>query len=345
MKIKKFQADTLPEAVAMMKAEFGEDAVILHTKIVKKGWFFGLFGKKKFEVLGAVDPNAKAINRPQNEPAHALKTSDQSEQEFKTDAASDTVQKLYQQLTKQDISHKLTVDILRTVLSEVPKSEWKNEALLKQRLRSVISSKILTDPPWEYFDPQKVVALLGPTGVGKTTTIAKLAANYHLIAQQKVGLITLDTYRIAAVEQLKTYADIINVPLTVVYSGEELQDAIANYHDQDLILIDTAGRSHNNQSQMEELNAALAGINAEKYLVVSATTKSYDLMAIIDAYRSMDIDNLIVTKLDETESYGILLQAASYAQVPIAFITTGQSVPDDIEIADSEQLTNLILGD
>lgn len=160
-----------------------------------------------------------------------------------------------------------------------------------------------------------------------------------------MGLITLDTYRIAAVEQLKTYADIINVPLKVVYSGAELEEAVASYQDRDLILIDTAGRSHQNEKQMAELEAALAGISAEKYLVLSATTKGYDLMAIIDAYRPIEIDNLIITKLDETQSFGILVQAPSYAQVPIAFITNGQSVPDDIEVADIDQLTNMILGD
>lgn len=348
MKIKKFQADTLPEAVAMMKAEFGEEAVILYTKVVKKGRFFGLFGKKCYEVLGAVDPNRQAAKNSSKKTAvntNPPNTAADEEELVDIEERASSVQELFQLLLRQDISQKLAVEILKPVLQQVPKREWTNLVLLKQHLRTAVSAKILVDPPWDLMGEQKTVVFLGPTGVGKTTTIAKIAANYHLIAQKKVGLITLDTYRIAAVEQLKTYADIINVPLKVVYSGAELEEAVASYQDRDLILIDTAGRSHQNEKQMAELEAALAGISAEKYLVLSATTKGYDLMAIIDAYRPIEIDNLIITKLDETQSFGILVQAPSYAQVPIAFITNGQSVPDDIEVADIDQLTNMILGD
>lgn len=329
----------------MMKAEFGDDAIILHTKIVKKSRLFGLFGKKQYEVLGAVDPNPKAGRRALNtgKTYQVGKEADGQGQELGVEDSSSAIQLLYQTLAKQGLSHKLAVDIVKEILRQVPKQEWNEPSKLIQKLRVEISSLIHVDEPWEFNGEQKVVALVGPTGVGKTTTIAKLAANYHLIARRKVGLITLDTYRIAAVEQLKKYADIMNVPLTVVYSTNGLASALTAYADMDLILIDTYGCSHHNQERMSALRAAFEGIEVEKHLVLSATTKSSDLTAIIDEFKSLGIDHLIITKLDETRTYGILVEAPSYAQVPIAFITNGQSVPDDIEIAENDQLTSLVM--
>jgi len=345
MRIKKFRAETLPEAVSMMKAEFGDDAIILHTNIVKTSRFFGLFGKKQYEVLGAVDPNQENNKKPHHVTAGQQEPQPAANQglDWGTEDGSSAIQFLYQLLARQELSQTLAVDIVKSILRQVPKQEWNETPLLKRMLRAEISSLIRVDKPWEFDDGQKVVALVGPTGVGKTTTIAKLAANYHLIARKKVGLITLDTYRIAAVEQLKKYADIMNVPLTVVYSTNGLSSALASYTDMDLVLIDTFGCSHHNQERMSALKSAFESLDIEKYLVVSATTKSNDLMAIIDAFKELGIDNLIVTKLDETRTYGILVEAPSYAQVPIAFITNGQSVPDDIEIAENEQLTSMVL--
>ncbi len=328
-----------------MKAEFGDDAIILQTKIVKKGRFLGLFGKKQYEVLGAVDPNAQPGRKQVlTTSSHNQKPAAVQDQDLGVADSSSAIQLLYQLLSSQDLSHALAVRIVKTVLQQVPKQDWNETELLKKKLRTEISSLIQVDTPWEFTGVQKVVAFIGPTGVGKTTTIAKLAANYHLIARKKVGLITLDTYRIAAVEHLKKYADIMNVPLTAVYSSSGLASALNAYADMDLILIDTYGCSHHNRERMSELNMAFNDLSVEKYLVISATTKSNDLMAIIDAFKELEIDNLIITKLDETQSFGILVEAPDYARVPIAFITNGQSVPDDIEIAENDQLTSMVLG-
>ena len=343
MRIKKFRAQTLPDAVSMMKAEFGDDAIILHTKIVKRSRFFGLFGKKQYEVLGAVDPNATTSKKTVTQANQPSGVASQQGQDWGVEDGSTAIQFLYQMLSKQELSHDLAVKIVKAILQQVPKQEWNETSLLKRKLRTEVSNLIHVDEPWEFSGGRKVVALVGPTGVGKTTTIAKLAANYHLIARKKVGLITLDTYRIAAVEQLKKYADIMNVPITVVYSSSGLASALAAYADMDLVLIDTYGYSHHNQERMSALKAAFEELIMEKYLVISATTKSNDLMAIIDAFKDLGIDNLIITKLDETQTYGILVEAPSYAQVPIAFVTNGQSVPDDIEIAENDQLTSMVL--
>lgn len=327
-----------------MKSEFGSDAVILHTKRVKKGGFFGLFGMSFYEVIGAVDPNV-------DQPVLPLSTRSEPRKDTAQPLISDkthwntAIQELYKQLKMQEIPHTLALELVKSVLSKVSKDYWNDPVVLQNQLRMVISSYILVEPPWELTGEPKIVVMVGPTGVGKTTTIAKLAANYHLIANKKVGLITIDTYRIAAVDQLKTYADIINVPLKVAYTVDELEAAIQSLQDMQLILIDTSGRSHLNLMQMSELQAALKKINAETYLVLSATTKSRDLTAIITAFRALGIDSLIITKLDETQSYGILIQAANYANAPISFITNGQSVPDDIEIAAKSNFINLILGE
>ena len=187
--------------------------------------------------------------------------------------------------------------------------------------------------------------LVGPTGVGKTTTIAKIAANFSLIDAKKVGLITVDTYRIAAVDQLKRYAEIIGIPLHVAFDPQELKEGIAKMKDRDLILIDTAGRSQNNFLQINELKNYLQDVDAEIHLVISATTKSTDVDEIVRAFGQVSIDRVIITKLDETTSYGVILQTCQRTRAPLSFVTTGQGVPEDIEVATGEKLAQLILGD
>ena len=194
------------------------------------------------------------------------------------------------------------------------------------------------------FRGQRAVVLVGPTGVGKTTTIAKIAANFSLIDAKKVGLITVDTYRIAAVDQLKRYAEIIGIPLHVAFDPQELKEGIAKMKDRDLILIDTAGRSQNNFLQINELKNYLQDVDAEIHLVISATTKSTDVDEIVRAFGQVSIDRVIITKLDETTSYGVILQTCQRTRDPLYFLTTGQGVPEDIEVATGEKLAQLILG-
>ncbi len=190
----------------------------------------------------------------------------------------------------------------------------------------------------------RIAALLGTTGVGKTTTLAKIAAKFVLEQRTSVALITADTYRISAVEQLKTYADILELPLEIVYNPAELMGAIERHRDKELILIDTAGRSQHNDYQLRELEDLLhVNPRIEKHLVISATTKLTDARQIINKFAKVSPDKIVFTKIDETGSLGMIINLLRDKPYELSYITTGQSVPDDIERANSDMLTDLLL--
>lgn len=194
----------------------------------------------------------------------------------------------------------------------------------------------------------KVVVFVGPTGVGKTTTIAKIASKYKVDYDKKVAFITSDTYRIAATEQLQVYANILDAPMTIVYSKDEINSAIGKYADYDMIFVDTAGFSHKNTPQRDDMKKLLDEIDEkyrkEVYLVLSATTKYKDLLEIVDIYREITDYKFIFTKLDETTTYGNLLNIKLYAGAELSYMTIGQNVPDDIAIFDTQKIVKQLLG-
>jgi len=191
----------------------------------------------------------------------------------------------------------------------------------------------------------EVVVIMGPTGVGKTTTIAKLSSYFILEKNKSVGLITADTYRIAAVEQLKIYSSILGLETEVIYSESELEDKFNKLSKKDIIFVDTAGRSHKNNEQLEELSLLLTHMkNCTKYLVLSMTTKFSDLKNIIDIYSKISDYNIIFTKADETVTKGVILNICYLTGKPISYITDGQNVPDDIEIMKPEDIAKSLLG-
>jgi len=190
-----------------------------------------------------------------------------------------------------------------------------------------------------------VIAFVGPTGVGKTTTLAKIAAHYSIYQNKKVGLITADTYRIAAVEQLKTYAEIMGMPVSVVYSPEEIKEAINQHSDKDIIFIDTAGRSHRNKHQFEELKRLIDICEPDEiYLLINSSTSMKNCRDIIKNYDFLKEYKLIFTKADETQMTGIILNVRHITGRKLSYLTTGQSVPDDIEVVDIAKVTKKLLG-
>lgn len=194
----------------------------------------------------------------------------------------------------------------------------------------------------------KVVFFVGSTGVGKTTTIAKIASKFSVEGGRKVALLTADTYRIAAAEQLRTYANILEVPFRVIYSTEEVEQALKDFKDYDFIMVDTAGHSHHNEPQKETMKDFIHSVDgiAEKevFLVLSATTKYRDLLSISDAYTAMTEYKLIFTKLDETTTLGNLLNIKLYTGAELAYVTYGQNVPDDIETFNPQKTVKQLLG-
>ena len=190
-----------------------------------------------------------------------------------------------------------------------------------------------------------VVALIGPTGVGKTTTIAKLAAKLKLDENRRIGLVTIDTYRIAAVDQLKKYADIIGSPLRVVHTPEELREAVLHMRDCDFVLIDTAGRSPKDALKLNELRTFLEAASPEEvHLVLSATADRDCVDLAIEKFGNVRVDKLIFTKLDEAKHCGAVLGIVRSVRKPLSYVTTGQGVPADIEVARGKRLAQLILG-
>ena len=194
----------------------------------------------------------------------------------------------------------------------------------------------------------KMVFFVGPTGVGKTTTIAKIASIFRVDQKKKVALLTADTYRIAAAEQLRTYANILEVPFRIIYTVEEIEKAMEDFRDYDYLLVDTAGHSHQNNTQKESMSKFIHSVDdkAEKevYLVLSATTKYRDLTSIADAYKEMTDFKLIFTKLDETTTLGNLLNLRLYTNAELSYVTYGQNVPDDIEEFNPQSTVKQLLG-
>jgi len=173
-----------------------------------------------------------------------------------------------------------------------------------------------------------------------------LAARLSLINNKTVGLITADTYRIAAVDQLKTYSEILGLPLKVIYEPEEVKDALNRYNDKDCILIDTAGRSHKSDELLQDLKGILTYVeNPEIFLVISMTTGYKDIKSIIGSYKFLDDYKLLLTKLDETSSLGNVLNIKLETGKPLSYFTIGQSVPDDIEIANTDKIADYIVGE
>jgi len=258
------------------------------------------------------------------------------------------IQVFYDTLTGQGV----TPEIAQKVLEDVNSIDDDSRIDIKLVSSIVYNTIVNILGPAEPIEPIKTkrtrfVILMGPTGVGKTTTIAKISSILMLYHNLKVGLITADTYRIAAIEQLKTYAEILGLDVDVIYNSQDLENHLEPIVDQenDVVLVDTAGRSHRNQENFKELGELLALLpDSTKYLVLSMTTRYEDLLSIANAYSVLTDYKLLFTKLDETSSYGAILNLCYLTGKRMAYVTNGQNVPDDIEIAYPENITKALLG-
>ena len=256
---------------------------------------------------------------------------------------------IYKKLVDNEVDEKYADQIMSDIEGSL-KKESNIDSILAAAYQKIIL-KLGEADDIEIGDKPKVIFFVGPTGVGKTTTIAKVASRFKLEQQAKVAFITSDTYRIAAVEQLNTYASIIDSPVSVIYSADELEEAVNAYKDYDLIMVDTAGRSHKSEDQMDELGDMLAKTKALKdsfdvkvYLVLSITTKYKDLVNITERYKDIDDWSIIFTKLDETCALGNILNIRMLTGAALSYTTSGQNVPNDIELINEQSLAKQLLG-
>ncbi|MDI6716937.1 MAG: flagellar biosynthesis protein FlhF [Actinomycetota bacterium] len=372
MKIKRYEASNMEEAIARVKSDLGPEAIILHTRRLQKPWPLSLISKNAVEITAALDVNlaerGETTSSDNGAPAHNISEAieerfDQLQLEVEeiksivktiasqlTDPLFQEVPAcfldVYERLLYSKVEDDLAKKLMKNVQEQLTISELASPEILHDRLVSEIAKLIPTSPPLVLEEGQrKIIALIGPTGAGKTTTLAKLAARYCLYEGKKAAFITADTYRIAAVDQLKTYAEIIGAPIEIVFSNQDAREALEKHEDKDIILIDTAGRSPLNETQMNELASLMSVCSPDEiHLVLSVTTKMSDQMNAIKRFSIVPINRLIFTKLDETNTPGTMLNIVYKTKMAVSYLTMGQNVPEDIEVAESQKLANLILG-
>ncbi len=254
----------------------------------------------------------------------------------------------HRHLVKSGASEANAIDVLEPILARLAGNKSPDAAALAKMVTARIAESVRTAAPIAAGVGSRpaIVAFVGPTGVGKTTTIAKLAAHFALRQRAQVGLVTLDTYRIAAVEQLRTYARIIDVPLEVVLTAAEMPAALERLSGCGVILLDTAGRSQRDRMKINDLRGFFEKRRPDSvHLVLSATAERSALSDTIEKFAVYDPDHVLITKLDELPAYGKLLDIAALAPQPVSYLTTGQDVPDDIEHARPERVAALVAGE
>ncbi len=316
-------------------------------KAQEEGVYQDLENKVK-SMEGILEQILRSVNQklPSEEAARKgeLSTAARGDETEGQAADNQSLEKLRSLLQDQDVDNKLIDKIVEKV------KEREGDSLAFEETLTVayrIMLVLMGEPePINIKSEQRphVAMFIGPTGVGKTTTLAKIAADFSLNKQLKVGLITSDTYRIAAVEQLKTYGEILKVPIRIVYTPEEAQEAIRAMSDMDLILVDTAGRSHKNKTHSEELKQLVENVSAdETYLVISANASRSTVREVLESYSYIKNYKLLFTKLDEAASPGIIVNARYLTGRPLSYTTAGQSVPDDLEIASPRAIISGLL--
>ncbi len=368
----------MQEALALVRQELGPDAAVLHTREMygspPLSWIPGL---RKIEVTAAIDVNVPSrlpeapTNASDNEleaaapAARSVLRRDASHHDMRGQLIHlqamvedlcrrtssqhdlpDAMFQLYTGLIDVDINEERARTLVERVRDNVTRDGIEDLLMLKMYLARTIEEELAIAGPLRVEPGRcRLVALVGPTGVGKTTTIAKLAANFRLREKRKVGLITVDTYRVAAVEQLRTYADIIDLPMQVVSTPREMREAARAMAHLDLVLLDTAGRSPKDEVKIQELKAFLAEANADEvHLVLSSVASAMSLEQTARRFAEVGTTGLVLTKLDEATSFGHLLPLLTGMGLPLSYVTDGQNVPDDIAPADRSRIAKLILG-
>jgi flagellar biosynthesis protein FlhF len=376
MEVKTYRASTLQDALCMVRQELGAGAAVLQTREAPLSRLFGwLPGMRSIEVTASVDIHvpsrfpesaesrqqgassnqstlapAKAAPNDMADQLAALQTMvadlcRRTRGTGQTDLPEACFQ-LYAALIDAEVNDDLARALVERTRAELTNDEAQDPDALRSRLLTIIERDVAVAGPIDARAGRcRVVALVGPTGVGKTTTIAKLAANFRLRDKRKIGLITVDTYRVAAVEQLRTYAEIIDLPMEVVSTPREMREAVDAMSHLDLVLIDTAGRSPQDEIKIRELRNLLTEARADEvHLVMASVASASSLVNTAQRFSPAGVTALILTKLDEATSLGNLLPLVRSSQLKLSYLTNGQNVPDDIQPANARWLAESILG-
>lgn len=370
----------MQEALALVRRELGPTAAVLHTREIGGSplvsWIPGL---RRIEVTASADVNvpSRLPRRPQQQEAPVAagaelvpgieweaKSMFRDEVKGRLDDLHSLVEdlcrrtrsngspdwpsslvRLHTDLLEAEMPEELARDLIEHARREAPAALLADADRAADWIISSLARRVpVRGPIVPLVGRRHVVALVGPTGVGKTTTIAKLAANFRLREQRRVGLITVDTYRIAAVEQLRTYADIIDLPMEVVATPHEMRAALERLAHLDLVLLDTAGRSPQDELKLRELAAMLEEAQADEvHLVLSSVASASTLARAAERFASVGTTALLLTKLDEAAALGHLLPVVRDCGLPLSYVTSGQNVPDDIAAADARQLATMMV--
>jgi len=362
MRIKKFTASNYSIALQKVKQELGEDALILGTRSIKPpSPVAGRRVATRVEITAAVEyaspvvePEVQIPDEFENKPLPENGDADLKSLIFSLLSQTDKAQSMglephqfdtFSHLVESGLDEKLASKILKKALeqnSEQTAGSSKESLKVMNLMKKVLPCKGEID--LSAYGP-KIVAFVGPTGVGKTTTVAKIAAEYALRRDKKVAMISLDTYRLGAIDQLRIYGEIMEVPVEVAAGKEELRHIIASHEDKDLILIDTTGRSHQDKDysrQLKEVFDAVGGV--ETHLVLSVTAQEKLFAATYRQFSSMGLDRVLFTKLDEGLNFGSLFNFTVRNRLPISYFTSGQQVPEDLEAARPERVISLIFN-
>lgn len=366
MRIKTFQANTMPDALAQARAELGEDAIVLNSKYVKAGGVLGLGGSTRVELMAAVDD--LSVDSPQSPAPQADMCGNavlaRAAVSAYVGSVKDDVETTVNMKQIQDQINDLG-EVVRRLLTAHPQPGNHTAGMLVELgIDDKIASGVLADlsdvdnavemasalagkmqaytaPP--SFDGRQVIAIIGPTGVGKTTTLAKLAAKFAIEQGKKTALVTADTFRIGAVEQLRTYARIMGLPLEIALSPDEVAAGVEKHADKDVVLIDTVGRSQRNGEHLDELKTFVdAADPTDIYLCVSASQSRAVQNEVLERMAALSPNKLVVTKIDESRDRAALVNLPIISGLPLACLTMGQNVPQDIEFADAGLVARLV---
>ncbi len=377
MQIRRYVGNDLPQVLAQVNRELGPNAVILNTRKTHQGGFFGILGRQAVEVTVAVDYDFRlsqdsapsrqpAPQRPiYSPPARRSQRGDQStaarrelnEMRIKprgTAAASvepqqnfpEELERVHRLLVKNQVEVDISRQMLRVFDEQLALlgEDWKRA---QPRFEQYVTGMIRTRQGIQLREGRKplVAMFIGPTGVGKTTTLAKIASAFTLREHRRVGIITADTYRLGATDQMCRYGEILGIPVKIVETPQEMEQAVLSFSGYDLLLVDTAGRSPQNKEQILQMKQIVEAARPDEiHLVVSMTTKYVDVISILSRFGLVPINRVTLTKLDETRTFGLLLNISMKFGMDIAYITTGQQVPDDLEAAEPSRLAKLVLN-